>query len=170
MALKDPEKYREYKRQQMARRRAEAKQQSAGDTSPADQNVDTTAISNPLQESRPTPEQPKPLPPKPAKELPPTQEQLALGLSPLKDELNVEAMCQKFDYIMDRQGWVMMMFPTLLHGDIITIIRDEEVTGYPLNHAVYTVEEFKLLCDKGAATFRLVHEAKKKAGAKICLK
>jgi hypothetical protein len=49
------------------------------------------------------------------------------------------------------------------------VVRDNLVTGYPLGYPVYTEAELERLCHNGVSevTIRLVHEAKKLAGARV---
>jgi len=68
------------------------------------------------------------------------------------------------------QGWCLWRCSTL--GDVIAVVRDEEVTsssGIPQDVPTYTELELEELCqsDVSEATLRLVHEAKKLAGAKV---
>ena len=57
----------------------------------------------------------------------------------------------------------------LLNGDIIVVVRDVPVTGYPEGYPAYTEAELEHLCQDGVteATIRLVHEAKKIAGTVV---
>jgi len=66
------------------------------------------------------------------------------------------------------QGWCLWKCSTL-NDEIIAVVRDENVTGVPIDYPVYTEAELEELCqgDISEATLRLVHEAKKLAGAKI---
>jgi len=64
-------------------------------------------------------------------------------------------------------GWCLWKC-RVLNGGTIVVVRDESVTGYP-EYPVYTEAELKELCQDSAseATIRLVHEAKKLAGAVV---
>ena len=66
------------------------------------------------------------------------------------------------------QGWCLWKCTTL-GGDIIAVVRDEDVQGVPGAYPVYTELELEELCqnDVSEASIRLVHEGKKLAGAKI---
>jgi len=66
------------------------------------------------------------------------------------------------------RGWCLWKC-SILNGDIIVIVRNELVSGYPEGYPVYTEAELERLCrdDVSEATLRLVHEAKKLAGATV---
>ena len=66
------------------------------------------------------------------------------------------------------RGWCLWKCSTL-GGDIIAVVRDENIEGVPEGYPVYTQVELEQLCraDINDATLRLVHEAKKLAGAKV---
>ena len=66
------------------------------------------------------------------------------------------------------QGWCLWKC-SRLGGEIIAVVRDENVEGVPESYPVYTEAELEELCqdDVSEASLRLVHEAKKLAGAKV---
>jgi len=70
--------------------------------------------------------------------------------------------------LLNSQGWCLWKCNSL-DGDIIVVVTDEMVTGYPEGYPVYTELEFEELYRDGVsqATLRLVHETKKMAGAKV---
>lgn len=70
--------------------------------------------------------------------------------------------------LLDSQGWCLWKCSTL-GGDIIAVVRDENVEGVPEGYPVYTEVELVELCqdDVSKATMRLAHEAKRLAGAKV---
>jgi len=67
-----------------------------------------------------------------------------------------------------KQGWCLWGCSTL-GGEVIAVVIDENVEGVPAGYLVYTEAELGELCrdDVSEATLRLVHEAKKLAGAKV---
>ena len=73
--------------------------------------------------------------------------------------------------LLNSQGWCLWECSTLA-GDIIAVVRDENVEKVPEGYPVYTEAELAELCQEGIgnATIRLVHEAKKLAGAKATTK
>ena len=68
------------------------------------------------------------------------------------------------------RGWCLWWCSTL-GGEVIAVVLDENVEGVPEGYAVYTELELEELCqdDVSEATIRLVHEAKKLAGAKVVI-
>ncbi|MFC1910632.1 hypothetical protein ACFLXC_05040 [Chloroflexota bacterium] len=74
------------------------------------------------------------------------------------------ALCTR--ELLTTRGWCLWKC-SVLNDDITVLVKDELVTGYPLGYAVYTKYELKLITDHDASnsTLRLIHEAKKVAGA-----
>jgi hypothetical protein len=70
--------------------------------------------------------------------------------------------------LLDSRGWCLWKCNTL-RGDIIAVVTDETVEGVPEGYPIYTEGELQKLCqnDVSEATLRLVHEAKRLAGAKV---
>ena len=66
------------------------------------------------------------------------------------------------------RGWGLWRC-SALNGEVIVVVRDELVTGYPPGYPVYTVQELIELAREGVGVeaIRLAHEAKKGLGAKI---
>lgn len=66
------------------------------------------------------------------------------------------------------QGWCLWKCSTQ-GGDIIAVVLDETVEGAPGGYPIYTVAELEELCrdEVSEVHLRLVHEAKKQAGAKV---
>ena len=73
--------------------------------------------------------------------------------------------------LLASEGWCLWKCSTL-GGDIIAVVLDENVKGLPGGYPVYTEAELEELCQDGVseASLRLVHEAKKLAGAKVTTK
>jgi len=65
-------------------------------------------------------------------------------------------------------GWCLWQCHTL-DGEVIVVARDENVHGIPDGYPVYTEDELEKLFSNGIgdSTLRLVHEAKKLAGAVV---
>jgi len=75
-------------------------------------------------------------------------------------------VAQRTEELLATKGWCLWKC-SVLNGDIIMVARDELATGYPEGYPVYTEAELEELFRDGVsqATLRLVHEAKKLAGA-----
>lgn len=65
-------------------------------------------------------------------------------------------------------GWCLWKCSTL-GGEVICVVRDELVEGVPEGYPIYTEAELEALfwTDASGATLRLIHVAKKLAGAKV---
>ncbi len=66
------------------------------------------------------------------------------------------------------RGWCLWKC-SALGGEVICVVQDELVEGVPEGYPVFTKAELEELCQDGVsgATLRLVHEAKKIAGAVV---
>jgi len=73
--------------------------------------------------------------------------------------------------LLGTKGWCLWKCSTL-GGEVIAVVLDENVEGVPEGYPVYTEAELEELCqdDISEASLRLVHEAKKLAGAKVTTK
>ncbi len=65
---------------------------------------------------------------------------------------------------LEHHGWVIWQCRQL-RGQFVVIIRDEQVTGYPVGYPVYTVLELAKVARMPDATLRLVNEIKKSCRA-----
>ena len=79
-----------------------------------------------------------------------------------------EETAQRTRELLITQGWCLWKCSTL-GGEIIAVVLDESVDGVPEEYPAYTKLELEELCqgDASEATLRLVHEAKKIAGAVV---
>jgi len=79
-----------------------------------------------------------------------------------------EEVARRTRELLDSQGWSLWKCSTL-GGEIIAVVLDEIVEGVPGGYLVYTEAELEELCQDGVseAHLRLVHEAKKLAGATV---
>lgn len=72
--------------------------------------------------------------------------------------------------LLATRGWCLWEC-SALNGDTIVVVKDESVIGYPKGCLTYTVAEINMLFGVGkpvsSNTLKLVHEAKKLAGAKV---
>lgn len=90
-------------------------------------------------------------------------------LSPGGDNLaQAEETAQRTRELLSTRGWCLWKCSTL-GGEVIAVVLDEDVEGVPERYPVYTEAELEKLCqdDVSDSTLRLVHEAKKLAGAKV---
>ena len=79
---------------------------------------------------------------------------------------SAEETAQRTRELLATQGWCLWRCSTL--GDeVIAVVRDELVEGVPEGYPVYTQIELMELDDVNEATLRLVHKAKKIAGAVV---
>lgn len=94
------------------------------------------------------------------------QKRLIPGQAPTEDL--AEEVAQRTRELLVVQGWCLWKCSTL-GGEVIAVVRDELVEGIPEGYPVYTEDELEELCQDGVseASLRLVHEAKKLAGAKV---
>lgn len=166
MPQKDPEAYRKYKREQMARRRAEAKKKSEptnsqGAKPPAPFFEQAAPISTvaPLETEalESTAGNLETAEPRPAQPAPESNESLLVKARRLA-ELTREWL--------DKRGWVMWECPRLNDQRII-IIRDETITGYPVRYPVFTELDLEKIGDLPDSTFKLILEAKKQAACRL---
>ena len=67
---------------------------------------------------------------------------------------------------LDARGWCLWKCSTF-DGDVIVIMDPYSARGAPTGYPVYTTEELRLLGQLHSKTIRLVHEAKRIAGATI---
>ena len=81
---------------------------------------------------------------------------------------SAEVIAERTRELLATRGWCLWKCSTL-GGEVIALVGDENVTGVPSGYPVYTELELEELCQDGVseATLRLVHEAKKMAGAKV---
>jgi hypothetical protein len=94
--------------------------------------------------------------------------------SSVRDEGDLAALVQAEEVarctreLFATRGWCLWKC-SVLNGGIIVIARDELASGYHDRYPVYTEFELRQLCEGGVSetTIRLVHEAKKLAGAVV---
>ena len=77
-----------------------------------------------------------------------------------------EAVAERTRELLAIRGWCLWKCSTL-GGDIIAVVLDDNVEGVPEGHPIYTEAELESLLPVTDATLRLVHEAKKLAGAVV---
>jgi hypothetical protein len=67
---------------------------------------------------------------------------------------------------LNTQGWCLWKCRAF-NEDVIVVVRDELVTDYPHGYPVYLEQELECLLEASDLALRLVHEAKKQAGAVV---
>lgn len=170
MPYKDKEEERQYRREQMRQRRAQAKGKQVEGTPTL-----TTGVSPPPVQT--TAKQPdarsqtktKPAPatriPEPARTTQP--DEYGLGREPTEEELSQAAItAYETRKALDTIGWVAWEC-RYLDNDVIIIIRDESVKGYPRGYPVYTENEIKLHENLTAQEVRRLHLIKKATGGEL---
>lgn len=82
--------------------------------------------------------------------------------------LEPEEVARRTRELLNSQGWCLWSC-SAFGDDIIARVLDEDVEGVPEGYPVYTEAELEELCRDGVdgATLRLVHEAKRIAGAVV---
>jgi len=68
--------------------------------------------------------------------------------------------------LLNTPGWCLWKCRAL-NDEVIVVTRDELVSGIPGGYPVYTEQELEYLLEADDSTLRLVHEAKKQAGAVV---
>ena len=77
-----------------------------------------------------------------------------------------EVVAERTEELLMTRGWCLWRC-RVLGGEVIAVTRDEMVEGVPVGYPVYTKQELELLLEADDAAVRLVHEAKKLAGARV---
>ena len=90
---------------------------------------------------------------------------------PVKKEAEpqpAEVVAERTRELLATRGWCLWKCSTL-DGEIIAVARDGLVNGIPDGYPVYTGAELEELfwADVSEVTLRMIHEAKKLAGAKV---
>ena len=82
---------------------------------------------------------------------------------PMVDESSEMVSEQSNEQLMIR-GWCLWKCG-LLEGEVIVVVIDETVTGFPAGYPVYTSQELLELSGMDDPVVKLIHVAKKEAGA-----
>lgn len=77
-----------------------------------------------------------------------------------------EGVARRTFEFLNTRGWCLWRCHTLADEEIV-VARDELVKGFPGGYPVYTEQELECLLEVDNSTLRLVHEAKKLAGATV---
>ena len=85
-----------------------------------------------------------------------------------KPELVAEVVALRTRKLLDSRGWCLWKC-SLFGGEVIVVVKDETVDGYPKGHPVYSEAELEKLMHGNIkdSSLHLVHEAKKIGGAII---
>jgi hypothetical protein len=85
-----------------------------------------------------------------------------------KPELAAELVALRTRKLLDNRGWCLWKC-SVFGGEVIVVVRDETVEGFPKGHPVYTEAELDKLMGSNIkdSSLHLVHEAKKMGGAII---
>jgi hypothetical protein len=162
MPQKDPEAYKAYMREQMRQRRARAKEKQVevGITSTCG-----ALLTPPNADVHPTSEPPitEPGPAKPAKS--PEHSKPQPHMSEIMTPVEV---AERSEDLLERRGWVLWECNNLGPvPEIVCIVRDELVKGYPVGYPVYTQYELGKMADMTPEQMRFVHKAKKISQGKL---
>jgi hypothetical protein len=158
MPYKDPEKLKEFKRDQMRRRREAAKSGN-----------DLPGVLKPSPELEPPPT------PEPAAVLLPDTEdvspvnQNSIPNSDSDSDLDFETeftiiddpveVAKRTRKLLDTRGWVVWHC-SIFDGNSVAIIRDQHVTGYPEDIPVYTETELYQICERPPDEIRTINRIK----------
>ena len=183
MPRKDTEAYREYMREEMKRRRAEAKAKQAGVTSAPAVEVNPPSTAQPSALPSPTPRPAsKIIPPPEAKhpftgnyydengnpelDTPRNQKASQRLHTRVIDTIDANEVASKTKELLEKQGWCLWQCDHL-DGDIILIVNDESISDYPKGYPIYTYDEIEWLGSFADRTIRMVHSTKKAALCQI---
>jgi len=85
---------------------------------------------------------------------------------PAAEPVPVEVVVAETQRLLESPGWCLWRCSALTN-DVVVIVRDELVTGYPIGYPVYMVQELIEFTEIGEGMIRMAHEAKKYLGAKV---
>jgi len=90
----------------------------------------------------------------------------AVALKPPAEPQSPEEVAAETHRQLEDPGWCLWRCSTL-DDEVIVVVRDELVTGYPPGFPVYTAQELFECTKAGGEFIRVAHEAKKTLGAKV---
>lgn len=162
MPAKDPEKFREYQREQMKRRRAQAKAATNADST----SLSAVETSSPSTKSESSSLSTPKVAPAPASQIEEKVTKVNQGNPIAVDMESAKVVGAAIKERLETKGWCKVR-ATLLNNDIIVVIRDEEVTDYPKGFPVYTDDEMKEVAHLTLDTIKRIHFLKKKTQCQI---
>lgn len=68
--------------------------------------------------------------------------------------------------LLETRGWCLWRCHAL-ENEVIVVLRDELVDGFPAGYPTYLEQELECLLEVDDSTLKLIHEAKKLAGATV---
>jgi hypothetical protein len=82
------------------------------------------------------------------------------------EPLPAEEVAAESSKLLEDQGWCTWRCERL-GGDVIVVVIDELITGYPAGFPVYTLQELKDILQLDDPMLQMAHEAKKKLRARV---
>jgi hypothetical protein len=150
MPFKNEAERKAYNREQMRKRRAALKAQKEGKPVEEEKKEPVKPVETPRaapsrkgnQDSKPvTPPVETPVSAATEPSGPDASQKLRIA------ETNPIDVAEKTRQMLDTRGWDMWKCTHLIPPDIIVIVKDESVTGYPEGYPVYTEEELAYMAD-----------------------
>jgi hypothetical protein len=88
-------------------------------------------------------------------------------LARLEEELRqAQEAAARTRELLETRGWCLWRCRAL-DDEVIVVLRDELVGGFPAGYPMYLEQELECLLEVDDSTLKLIHEAKKAAGATI---
>jgi hypothetical protein len=175
MPYKDPEKEKEYRRELMRARRATLKVKKEALTNEENKNPQAAPDTrNPTEEiKKPEVEKPEEIKVEHQSYIPDALgvkvdygDELPPPLYPSVNEENYREVARQTKRDLEKRGWALWKC-SKLNNDIIVIVKNHSVSGYPDLLPVYTLEEIEKSTGWDAKSLNMVHHAKKIAQAQL---
>jgi hypothetical protein len=88
-------------------------------------------------------------------------------LARLEEELRqAQEAAARTRELLETRGWCLWRCHAL-DGEVIVVLRDELVSGFPAGYPTYLEQELGCLIEADDSALKLIHEAKKLAGATV---
>lgn len=88
-------------------------------------------------------------------------------LARLKEELRrAQEAAARTRKLLETRGWCLWRCRAL-DDEVIVVLRDELVDGFPADYPTYLEQELECLIEADDSALKLIHEAKKLAGATV---
>jgi hypothetical protein len=172
MPRKDPEAYKKYQADLMRQRRAQAKaSKPAVDNLPMaadDPASDIPGQQAPTVLAKITQPAPASQPEVSKGNLSDTKVTSTVVKSPALStpQSRAEKVAARTRELLDTRGWCIWRC-SALNNEKIMILRDESVTDAPIGYPIYLEKELEVIGDMNDWSIRIVHKAKKLAGARL---